>query len=102
MADREGCVQSVSVVVILMDFDFLVSNSTGFCVVLVTSYFPCVMLTSCGSGHCWGSQPSMSTVWSSMSVASSNMSPGKIILLAFTDMSLLLGCVVDCEEPVSG
>ena len=53
IADKEGCVQSVSVVVvILMDFDFLVSNSTGLYVVLATSSFPCVMLTSCGSGQC--------------------------------------------------
>ena len=51
MADKEGCVQSVSaVVVILMDFDFLLLNSTGSFVVLMTFSFPCKMLASCGSG----------------------------------------------------
>ena len=63
MADKEGCVQSVSaVVVILMDFDFLLSNSTGCFVLLVTSSLPYVILTNCGSGQWCGSQPSISTV----------------------------------------
>ena len=63
MADRKGCVQSVcAVVVTLMDLALLLSNSTGCCVLLVTSSLPFVMLTNCGSGQWCGSQPSISTV----------------------------------------
>ena len=52
MVDRQGCVQSVSVVVVIfMDFDLLVSTRIGFCVWFTTAIFPCEILTSCGSGH---------------------------------------------------
>ena len=40
-ADRKGCVQSVcAMVVTLIELAFLLSNSTGCCVLLLTSIFP--------------------------------------------------------------
>ena len=52
MVDKQGCVQSVSeVVVVFIDFAFLVSNKIGFCVWFTIVSFPCDILTSCGSGH---------------------------------------------------
>ena len=51
IADNEGCVQSVSVVVIFMDLDLFLSKIIGSCVSFVTTIFPCEMLTNCGCGH---------------------------------------------------